>query len=159
MCPCREIGASTRRRGRQRAEACFWPYHHAITGQIRRMREAGRPPALISLHSFTPVMQGFERPWHIGVLWNNDGRLAIPLLAGLGRDPAICVGDNEPYDGRVGRGYGVAMHGEREALAHVLLELRQDLIDTHHGAEAWANRLAPLFEEILAQPDLHGMPA
>ena len=51
------------------------------------------------------------------------------------------------------------MHGEREALAHVLLELRQDLIDTHHGAEAWANRLAPLFEEILAQPDLHGMPA
>ena len=142
-----------------RAEACFWPYHHAITGQIRRMRETGRPPALISLHSFTPVMQGFERPWHIGVLWNNDGRLAIPLLAGLGRDPAICVGDNEPYDGRVGRGYGVAMHGEREALAHVLLELRQDLIDTHHGAEAWANRLAPLFEEILAQPDLHGMPA
>ena len=142
-----------------RAEACFWPYHHAITGQIRRMREAGRPPALISLHSFTPVMQGFERPWHIGVLWNNDGRLAIPMLAGLGRDPAICVGDNEPYDGRVGRGYGVAMHGEREALAHVLLELRQDLIDTHHGAEAWANRLAPLFEEILAQPDLHGMPA
>jgi len=142
-----------------RAEACFWPYHHAITGQIRRMREASRPPALISLHSFTPVMQGFERPWHIGVLWNNDGRLAIPLLAGLGRDPAICVGDNKPYDGRVGRGYGVAMHGEREALAHVLLELRQDLIDTHHGAEAWANRLAPLFEEILAQPDLHGMPA
>ena len=32
-----------------RAEACFWPYHHAITGQIRRMRGAGRPPALISL--------------------------------------------------------------------------------------------------------------
>jgi predicted N-formylglutamate amidohydrolase len=143
----------------QRAEACFWPYHHAITAQIRRMREAVRPPALISLHSFTPVMQGFERPWHIGVLWNKDGRLAIPLLAGLGRDRDICVGDNQPYDGRAGRGYGVAMHGEGESLAHVLLELRQDLIDTRHGAAAWANRLAPLVEEILAEPDLHGMSA
>ena len=154
MCPCREIAGLDAAARAQRAEACFWPYHHAITGQIKRMREAGRAPALISLHSFTPVMQGFERPWHIGVLWNKDGRLAIPLLAGLARDPAICVGDNKPYDGRAGRGYGVAMHGEREALAHVLLELRQDQIDTHHGAAAWANCLAPLFEEILAQPDL-----
>lgn len=133
-----------------RAAACFWPYHHAITGQIRRMREAGSPPALISLHSFTPVMQGFERPWDIGVLWNKDGRLARPVLERLARDPTLCVGDNKPYDGRTGRGYGVAMHGERENLRHVLLELRQDLIDTHHGAEAWAERLGVVFGEILA---------
>lgn len=132
-----------------RAAACFWPYHQAITAQIGRMREAGRPPALISLHSFTPVMKGFERPWHIGVLWNRDGRLAKPILEALGRDPAICVGDNKPYDGRAGRGYGVTMHGEREGLPHVLLELRQDLIDTHQGAEAWADRLAHLFEDML----------
>jgi predicted N-formylglutamate amidohydrolase len=132
-----------------RAAACFWPYHQAITAQIARMREVGRPPALISLHSFTPVMQGYERPWHIGVLWNRDGRLAKPILEWLGRDPAICVGDNKPYDGRAGRGYGVSMHGEQEGLPHVLLELRQDLIDTHHGAEAWAERLAHLFEDML----------
>jgi predicted N-formylglutamate amidohydrolase len=133
-----------------RAAACFWPYHHAITGQIHQMRAAGSLPSLISLHSFTPVLQGFERPWHIGVLWNTDGRLAQPVLKSLARDISLCVGDNEPYDGRAGRGYGVAMHGEREQLAHVLLELRQDLIDTHHGAEAWAARLAHLFAEILA---------
>jgi predicted N-formylglutamate amidohydrolase len=133
-----------------RAAACFWPYHQAITAQIARMRAAGHPPALISLHSFTPVMQGFERPWHIGVLWNKDGRLAKPILEWLGRDPAICVGDNKPYDGRAGRGYGVTMHGEQEGLPHVLLELRQDLIDTHHGAEAWAALLGRLFEDLLA---------
>ena len=76
------------------------------------MREAGRVPALISLHSFTPVMNGFERPWHIGILWNNDGRLPLPLIAGLAREPGICVGDNEPYSGRAEHGYGVSMHGE-----------------------------------------------
>jgi predicted N-formylglutamate amidohydrolase len=141
-----------------RAEACFWPYHRVIEGCIRRQREAARPPALISMHSFTPVMQGFERPWHIGVLWNRDGRLALPLIEGLGADPTICVGDNKPYDGRGGRGYGMLVHGEREGLLHVLLELRQDLIDTHHGAESWANRLAPILARILQQPGPAGTP-
>jgi predicted N-formylglutamate amidohydrolase len=136
-----------------RAEACFWPYHRAIAAAIARMRTRGRSPALISLHSFTPVMDGFERPWHIGVLWNRDGRLPLPLLAALRQDPALSVGDNQPYDGRAGRGYGVAMHGEGEGLAHVLLEIRQDLIDTHHGAEAWAQRLAPLLGDAVAGLD------
>jgi len=135
-----------------RAESCFWPYHREISCRIRSMKERGAAPALVSLHSFTPVMRGFERPWHVGVLWNRDGRLARPLLAALGRDASLCVGDNKPYDGRAGRGYGVTVHGEREGLAHVLLEIRQDLIDTHHGAEAWAARLAAIFDEILADP-------
>ncbi len=148
----RGLGPADRR---ARAEACFWPYHHAISAQIRRMRAAGRAPLLLSLHSFTPVMQGFERPWHIGVLWNRDGRLARLLLAALGRDPAICVGDNQPYDGRLGRGYGIAVHGEQEGLPHALLELRQDLIDTHTGAEAWAKRLALVMGELLAETHPH----
>jgi predicted N-formylglutamate amidohydrolase len=139
---------------RQRAGACFWPYHHAIGAQIRRMREAGRAPALISLHSFTPVMQGFERPWHIGVLWNRDDRLAGPLLAALARDSTICAGDNQPYDGRGGRGYGTRVHGEQGGLPHALLEVRQDLIDTHHGAEAWAGRLASILDGIFARAAL-----
>ena len=149
----RRLGAESRA---QRAEACFWPYHRAITDCIRRRRIAGLRPSLVSVHSFTPVMRGFERPWHIGVLWSRDGRLAKPLLEALARDPAISVGDNEPYDGRGGRGYGMLVHGEQEGLPHVLLELRQDLIDTHHGAEAWANRLAPILGEILASADLEG---
>jgi predicted N-formylglutamate amidohydrolase len=139
---------------RLRAEACFWPYHRAISERIRRMREAGRAPAIVSMHSFTPVMQGFERPWHIGVLWNRDNRLAKPLLEAVSRDPTICAGDNKPYDGRLGRGYGMIVHGEREGLPHVLLEVRQDLIETRQGAEAWASRLAPILSGILSRATL-----
>ena len=32
-------------------------------------------------------MNGFKRPWHVGVLWNDDPRLPEPLLAELRRDP------------------------------------------------------------------------
>jgi predicted N-formylglutamate amidohydrolase len=143
---------------RQRAESCFWPYHQAIADAIQRAKAAGRRPVLISMHSFTPVMQGFERPWQIGILHNRDGRVARRLLAALRRDPLLTVGDNEPYDGRHGRGYGLQAHGEEAGLPHGLIEIRQDLIDTRHGAEAWAGRLAPILAEIIADPDLRRPP-
>jgi predicted N-formylglutamate amidohydrolase len=109
---------------------------------------------LFSLHSFTPVMQGVERPWQIGILSNRDRRVADRLLALLRCDPALVVGDNQPYDGRVGRGYGIAEHGERNGLPHALIEIRQDQIDTRRGAEAMAGRLAPILAEIIGDAHL-----
>jgi len=134
-----------------RAEACFWPYQQAIEGWIGARRAAGHTPIIVSMHSFTPVMDGFERPWHIGVLANRDRRVAQPLIEALRGDPDLSVGDNEPYDGRHGRGYGMMVHGEELGLPFALIEMRQDLIDTHHGAEAWANRLAPILGQIFAE--------
>jgi len=142
---------------RLRAEACFWPYQRAIAGLIASARRRGRVPLLLSLHSFTPVMQGFERPWQIGILSNRDRRVAGRLLDLLRRDPDLVVGDNEPYDGRVGRGYGIAEHGEGNGLPHALIEIRQDQIDTRHGAEAMAERLAPVLAEIIGDAALHGL--
>jgi predicted N-formylglutamate amidohydrolase len=142
----------------QRADSCFWPYQRAITGWLETRRGVGDPPIVVSVHSFTPVMDGFERPWHIGILANRDRRVAQPLIDALRRDPAITVGDNEPYDGRHGRGYGMMVHGEGTGLPFALIEMRQDLIDTHHGAEDWAGRLAPILGEIFAARDLRKAP-
>lgn len=139
---------------RSRAEACFWPYQRAIADRIAAMIARGRVPMLFSLHSFTPVMQGVERPWRIGILSNRDRRVADRLLALLRRDPDLVVGDNQPYDGRIGRGYGIVEHGERNGLPHALIEIRQDQIDTRRGAEAMAGRLAPIFAEIIGDARL-----
>ena len=123
-----------------RAEACYTPYHDAIEKTLDEM--AAPDPAFVAMHSFTPLFEGFERPWHMGVLWDRDERLAAPLLAALAADPLIHVGDNEPYSGRAVTAYSTPRHAERRGLAHVTVEIRQDLIDTHHGAEAWAQRVA-----------------
>jgi predicted N-formylglutamate amidohydrolase len=144
---------------KQRADACFWPYQRAIEGWIAARRAAGQTPVIVSLHSFTPVMDGFERPWHIGILANRDRRVAHRLIGALRRDPALNVGDNEPYDGRHGRGYGMMVHGEELGLPFALIEMRQDLIDTHHGAEAWAERLAPILAPIFAEGINEGIEA
>jgi predicted N-formylglutamate amidohydrolase len=132
-----------------RAEACFFPYHRAIESLLDRFAERGVAPVFLSIHSFTPVFQGFERPWHVGVLWDKDPRLPLPLMAALREEPGLVVGDNEPYTGRNKHGYSIPMHAEARGLAHALLEIRQDLIDTRHGVAEWADRLERAFRRVL----------
>ncbi len=132
----------------RRAARYFHPYHDAVDTVISRARSRGVAPALIAVHSFTPIMNGVERPWHIGVLWDHDPRIAVPLMAWLRADHGLTVGDNQPYSAKDPPGYGMARHGAAVGLPHVLLEIRQDLIDTHHGAESWANLLAATLRRV-----------
>ena len=126
------------------------PYHEAIAGRISAARAQGVSPAILSLHSFTPVFQGFSRPWHIGILWDKDGRIAQPLLASLRADSNLSVGDNLPYSGEL-VGDCMYWHGTRNGLPHVLIELRQDLIVDKSGAEHWAQLLARHLRPILKE--------
>jgi predicted N-formylglutamate amidohydrolase len=136
---------------RLRVDTLFKPYHAAIAAALDSIRKTGIAPIVVSVHSCTPVFEGFERPWHIGVLWNTDGRLAQPLMAQLAKADGVLVGDNQPYSARDGHGYTMPHHCEAARLPHALLEIRQDLIDTHKGAERWAGvvarGLAPLLND------------
>ncbi|MBF0306008.1 MAG: N-formylglutamate amidohydrolase [Alphaproteobacteria bacterium] len=133
----------------------FWPYHHTVTGAIARLwRHGAVPPALIAVHSFTPVMNGFKRPWHVGVLWNRDPRMAVPVIEGLNRLGDWVVGDNEPYSGR-DIAFSIDRHAGAAGLPHVAFEIRQDLIADPAGAERWADILAGVLAPILARPGLH----
>jgi predicted N-formylglutamate amidohydrolase len=138
----------------------YWqPYRDAIDATLDGMMATGVVPAIVSMHSFTPTMKGSARPWHIGLLWDSDARLAAPLLAALAAEPdlqpaADRVGDNEPYDGAL-PGDTIDCHATRRGLANVLVEVRQDLIATTAGAQGWGERLARLLRPILAMPQVH----
>ncbi|MBL8250571.1 MAG: N-formylglutamate amidohydrolase [Candidatus Competibacter sp.] len=144
------------RAAEMRLNELFWPYHHAITQLLaQRWRHGhGRAPVLIAVHSFTPVMNGFRRPWHIGVLWNRDPRLASLLLDWLRADETLCVGDNEPYSGRE-VGFTMNAHGGAAGLAHVEIELRQDLIADAPGCERWARAVGDALVEALRDDTLY----
>lgn len=126
----------------------YLPYHQAIAGRIKAVRAQGVTPALISIHSFTPVFQGRVRPWHIGVLWDRDNRIAQPLLTSLAQDKSLCIGDNLPYSGEL-IGDCMNRHGTNNGLPHVLIELRQDLISDRAGAEHWGALLVRHLQPIL----------
>jgi predicted N-formylglutamate amidohydrolase len=138
-----------------RGEAIFAPFHAAIAARIAAWQQRDLAPALISIHSFTPEMNGVARPWHIGVLWDEDGRIALPLLAALRAERGLVVGDNEPYSARDPVGYTQRHHGCERGLPHVAIELRQDLIAEEVGAAVWAERLSRALRPILARRDLY----
>jgi predicted N-formylglutamate amidohydrolase len=133
-----------------RQEAIFAPYHAEIEAMIARKRKAGPDPAVLSLHSFTPRMNGFARPWHIGILWNRDPRLPVPLMARLMQEEGLVVGDNEPYSGKDEHGYSVIVHAEKQGLPHGLIEMRQDLIGDAAGVARWAETLVRALRDVLA---------
>jgi predicted N-formylglutamate amidohydrolase len=139
----------------ERAQALFHPYHGAIEARLDAFSAQGRVPAVISIHSFTPTMNGFARPWHIGVLWDRDPRIAEPLLEALKREPGAVIGDNEPYSAREPNGYSADHHAARCGYPHIEIEIRQDLIDSSERAAVWAERIARAFGPILAAPELY----
>lgn len=132
-----------------RADKWYRPYQRAIGEQLSRLEQtAGRPAALIAIHSFTPCLKtGAGRPWSVGVLWNKDGRLAQPLIAALRGRGLIC-GDNEPYSGRIAN-HTVDRHGQDAGRLHVSIEIRQDEIAETAGAHRWAALLSDALERIL----------
>ncbi|MDX1575952.1 MAG: N-formylglutamate amidohydrolase [Kiloniellales bacterium] len=138
----------------ERIATFFKPYHQAIEGRLRMLTARGPAPAVISLHSFTPVMDGFERPWQVAALWDRDPRLPLPFMAAL-RSLGYTVGDNEPYSGRDFHGYTMQRHADAQGFANLLIEIRQDLIDTADGVGEWADILAGALRDILADPRIH----
>ena len=131
-----------------RVAAIHAPYHAAIAELLDGRAAAGRATILIALHSFTPAMNGVERPWHVGH-GRGDTRFARAVLAGLAREAGLVVGDNAPY--RMDEtDYSVPRHCFARALPYLELEVRQDLIATDDQQARWAERLAPLFTAAAA---------
>lgn len=147
----RNLSAAERR---DRIESYFEPYHRAIADRLELMSARGPAPAVVSVHSFTPVMDGFERPWQVAALWDRDPRLPLPFMATL-RSLGFTVGDNEPYSGRDFHGYTMQRHADAQGLANLLIEIRQDLIDTPDGAAEWSEILAGTLRDILADPAVY----
>lgn len=138
------------REARQRAY--FEPFHSACAEQVIAMIRAGHRPFVVGVHSFTPVMEGFERPWHAGILHDADPRLANHLIAGL-RDAGYEVGDNEPYSGRE-LFHTIAIHGAVHGLPHATVEVRQDLLAYQEQADKWADTLVGVLQPLFDHPEL-----
>lgn len=130
-----------------RIERFYRPYDDAVNRTIEAGMASGRIPMVLSIHSFTPLWKGQPRPWQVGILWDSDPRLARPLIEGLAQDPAIVVGDNEPYHGAL-KGDTLYRHATKRGLAHALVEIRQDLIADADGVSQWADRIAAVLTQL-----------
>lgn len=148
----RGVDEAERQRRIQRFHA---PYHGAIAAAVARVRANGLVPFLVSIHSFTPVWRGWQRPWHVGILWDRDAEVAHAMINGFLAQGDLVVGDNEPYHGAL-EGDTLNTHGTRAGLPHALIEIRQDLIDCKTGVDEWVERVAKVIEPIMKEGRMAG---
>ena len=134
---------------RIRAATIHEPFHAALSRLIEARLAARRPTALVSVHSFTPVLNGLARPWAVGIIFGGDRRLADPLIAGLNDDGSLVVGVNEPYSPADRVFYTHERHAEPRNLPSAMIEIRNDLIEDQASQRAMAVRLAGLMNEAM----------
>ncbi len=125
-----------------RTAAIHRPYHAATAALLDARQINGEATILLSLHSFTPELEGVTRPWDVGVLHGSGRtRFAQALRDALAEQADVIVGDNEPY-AMDETDYTVPFHAFARNLRYAEIEVRQDLIDSPAGQKAWATRLA-----------------
>jgi predicted N-formylglutamate amidohydrolase len=126
------------------------PYHAAIAAELDARTARGLATTLISLHSFTPRMNGFERPWRFGVLHADNSPYSRAALACLRADLGeALVGDNEPYK-MDEVDFTIPHHAGGRGLDYLELETRQDMLANEAGQAEIAAIVARLLPQALA---------
>ena len=128
----------------RRAAVAHAPFHDAIDEVVSERLKAGRQTRIVSVHSFTPVYKGVRRPWHIGIIHDEDRRLAQPLIEAL-QAMSVVVGVNEPYSPADRVYYTLQRHARSRGLPCAMIELRNDEIENTEQQKEWAGRLAGIF--------------
>jgi len=123
-----------------RKNSLFDPYHDAIA-RLLDARDT-RATRLLSIHSFTPSLAGFERPWPVGVCYRRDTNWASNWLATLGARLTEPVGDNQPYEIEQDVDYTLPVHCEVRRLPAIMLEIRQDTLQDQDAVQRWSELIA-----------------
>lgn len=120
------------------------PFHELTDEIVGERMGNGQQPMLVSVHSFTPTYRGVARPWHVGILHDDDMRLALPLIEALVAETGLVVGDNQPYSPADRVYYTLERHGRSRGLPCVMIEIRNDEIADAAGQQRWAERLSTI---------------
>lgn len=134
-----------------RISEIYVPFHATISGVLERRQQLGIVPVVVSIHSFTPTYKGIERPFELGVLHDQDSRLADAMLSVAGGSTHYECRRNEPYGPQDGVLHTLNLHCQSAELMNVMLEIRNDVIADAEGQELWSSRLGAMIEEALVR--------
>lgn len=131
-----------------RVEHIYTPFHNFIDDLISQRS----PSLLISIHSFTPSMNGHDRPWDVGLLFKKDRTTGPSLKRSLHRRrPELSVAFNQPYSLDYASDHTLPVHGEARGLSNVLVEIRNDHLLTPESRLSWGALLADCITDRLAE--------
>ncbi len=102
----------------------------------------------VSIHSFTKLYKGKERSVELGLLFDRDAWLANLLVKSF---PGFNTQLNEPYGPKDGVMHLMNLHAAPRGLHHLMIEIRNDLIDGERGQQQWAQRLSIPLQQAAAK--------
>ena len=111
--------------------------------EITTLFEAAPRAATMSVHSFTPRMDGRDRPMHAGFLSRRSTETAEALMRHISaRRPDLQLALNAPYQVDDETDWFIPRHAERRGLPHCLIEIRNDQIADPKGIAVWTELLS-----------------
>lgn len=131
----------------ERARSVYAPFSAAVGDVLSHQRAR---PALVTVHSFTPVWHGVPRATEIGLLHDADDALARAMLAAAPGFTDLRCELNAPYAAKDGVTHTLARFATVAALPSVMIEVRNDLVDTAAKARRVGQQLAEMLWEGLA---------
>ncbi|MFT5798184.1 MAG: putative N-formylglutamate amidohydrolase [Candidatus Azotimanducaceae bacterium] len=113
-------------------------------------------PVIVTVHSFTPTYHGQERFVEIGVLHDTDARLADVMLESASQFTLTLVLRNDPYGPEHGVTHTLKEHALANGHLNVMLEVRNDLIQTAQQQDAMASCIASWLSDALVRLNVEG---
>lgn len=129
----------------ERVETVYRPFCEAVQTCLSRA-----PKAIITVHSFTPIYNGTQRPTEIGILHDTDTRLADLMLSRADTLPHRRTERNRPYGPQDGVTHSLKLHGIENGIANVMIEIRNDLLQTDRDIAQMSQDLLKLIVPALA---------
>ena len=118
-------------------------YHLGLSNLITKKKKEFDKVYLISIHSFTKKFIDKKRGIEIGLLWNKNMNLLVPIQKSL-TDLNIHFGRNFPYSG-FHYNYTLDRHTQAGLIDNICFEFRNDLICNEKRIKKYIN----VFEKIL----------
>ena len=140
----------------ERVRTVYRPFCAAVSALLAQRRAAGTPTAVVSIHSFTPVYFGKARAVDMGILHDEDTRLADAMLRNAPLLPHRRIARNDPYGPLDGVTHSLRIHGVANSLPNVMIELRNDLLRTDRDQKNVAGELLTLMEPALQELGIAG---
>ena len=128
----------------------YLPFHDLVRARIARALVLGARPALVTVHSFSPVWHGVARQVQFGVIHDDLPALAQAIVA-QAKEIGLETELNAPYCAADHVTHTLRLHALPYGLDNAMLELRNDLIVTPDQQADIAARLAPVISRAVAQ--------
>ena len=133
---------------RQRYQDYYLPFEDALSDYANC---ATGHKSLVTIHSFTPVYHGKPRRLEIGLIHDQDPRLAEQMFELATEFCDLSVALNQPYSMKDGTTHTLNHHGTRNQMANLMIEVRNDLIASESDQVKIANLISDWLSAALTK--------